>query len=178
MKNKSHTEFLATVYRIWMLRYVDVPENVLAALAPVNGRGTRAKRRPAAKYIPVIARVNGRAAPTALLPAGAGRYRMQFNAQLRKAANADVGDLVRVEISLDRKSRELAVPEDLRAALNRHAKARTAFETAPPGFRRQILKWMDSAKGESTRMRRIEVVIDRMVERAILNPKPRARKRN
>lgn len=175
MKEKRPGEFLASIYRIWMLRYVDVPEEIVVALARRNGRGTRGKKTgaPIGKYIPVIARVNGRNSRTTLVPAGGGRYRMQFNADLRKAACADVGNVVRIELSPDRESREIAVPADLRAALNLHPKARKAFEDSPPGLRRQMLKWMDAAKGESVRKRRIEIFIDRMVERAILGSRPR-----
>ena len=180
MREKTAREFLATIYRIWMLRYVDVPEAVVMSLVHPTGYGNRKKKTsvPASKYIPVIARVNGHAARTTLLPAGGGRYRMQFNAVLRKAACADVGDVVRIELSHDRDPRELSVPDDLRAALNRHTKASKAFENAPPGLRRQMLKWMDSAKSEPARMRRIEAVIDRMLERAILGPRQHRQRKN
>lgn len=162
--DKKNASFLASIYRIWMLRYVNVPKEVVAALA---GDARTQNRR---KYIPVIARVNGCCVRTTLLPAGGDSHRLQFNAQLRKAAHADVGDVVRVEISVDRGPRELPVPPDLREGLKRHPKAWKAFEDAPPGLRRQIVKWMDSAKGQATRMRRIETLIDRMLERAILRP--------
>lgn len=177
MTKKTTENFLATIYRIWMLRYVDVPDTVVASLYPTEpgNRKSKAGIRPN-KYIPVIARVNGQAARTTLVPAGAGHYRMQFNAVLRKAARADVGEVVRIELSLDRDSRERAAPADLRAALNRHPKAKRAFEEMPPGLRRQLLKWMDSAKGEATRMRRIEILIDRMVERAILGSRQSQKK--
>ena len=180
MKKKPPAEFLASIYCIWMLRYVDVPENVVIALAHPTSHGNREKksRTLRSRYIPVIARVNGHTARTTLLPAGGGRYRMQFNAVLRKAARADVGDVVRIELSPDSESREFAVPADLQAALNRHPKASKAFENAPAGLRRQILKWMDSAKSERARMRRIEIVIDRMVERAILGAGRRAQNRD
>jgi Bacteriocin-protection, YdeI or OmpD-Associated/Domain of unknown function (DUF1905) len=163
-RHKKSASFLASIYRIWMLRYVNVPKEVIAALAD----DVRTKDR--RKYIPVVARVNGCCVRTTLLPAGGGSHRLQFNAQLRKASRADVGDVVRVEISIDRGPRELPVPADLRDGLKRHPKAWKAFEGAPPGLRRQIVKWMDSAKGQSTRMRRIEILIDRMLERAILRP--------
>ncbi|MGH9573816.1 MAG: YdeI/OmpD-associated family protein [Candidatus Acidiferrales bacterium] len=170
MGKKAAGEFLATIYRIWMLRYVDVPDNAVMSLRHPTKRGGRKGKpdiRPT-KYIPVIARVNGRITRTTLVPAGGGRYRMQFNAVLRKAAQADVGEVVCIELSLDSDCRDRVLPADLRAALNRHPKAKRAFEQLPPGLRRQLLKWMDSAKGEATRIRRIEIVIDRMVERAIL----------
>lgn len=171
MKRTSRVTFVANIYRIWQMRYVDVPNEVVEKLAK------EARVKPA-KYVPVVAQVNGRAVRTTLLPAGGGRYRMQFNAELRKASRADVGDLVSVEVSADRQSREIPVPSDLAAALRRHITARKAFENAPSGYRRQILKWMDSAKSDSVRARRIEVVIDRMLERAILGPYKRGARKN
>jgi hypothetical protein len=166
---KSPGEFMASVYRIWMLRYVDVPEEAVCALKP----GAEGK---SSKYIPVLATVNGRSVQTTSLPAGGGKYRMQFNATLRKAAGADAGDVVSVAISLDRASREIAVPADLQAALKKHAKARKGFESLPPGHRRQYLKWMNEAKSEAARSKRIEIMIDRMLERAILGPGKRGAK--
>lgn len=170
-KAKSDCRFLTTVYRIWMLRYVDVPEALSTKLAKEAGGGSR-------KYIPVIANVNGHRERTTLLPAGGGRYRMQFNAGLRKAANADAGDAVSVELSLDTGSRELTLPADLRAALEEHPKIKKAFDEAPPGYRRQILKWMDVAKSEAARNRRIEIVMDRMLERSILGLGKQPRKKS
>jgi hypothetical protein len=166
---QSPEKFMASVYRIWMLRYVDVPEEAVSALKKEVGKAT-------AKYIPVLATVNGRSVQTTLLPAGGGKYRMQFNATLRKAAGADAGDVVSVTISLDRASREIAVPADLQAALKKHSKARKGFESLPPGHRRQYLRWMNEAKSEAARSKRIEIVIDRMLERAILGPEKRGRK--
>jgi bacteriocin resistance YdeI/OmpD-like protein/uncharacterized protein DUF1905 len=168
---KSSGKFLARVYRIWMLRYVDVPEEAVRGLK-------QDAQKTGTKYIPVLATVNGRSVQTTLLPAGGGKYRMQFNATLRKAAGADAGDVVSIEISLDRGSREIPVPADLRDALSKHAKAGKAFENCPPGYRRQILKWMDAAKSEAARSKRIDIVIDRMLERAILAPGRRGAKAN
>jgi len=166
---------MAKVYRTWMMRYVDVPPDAVSELksALENQQDGREKRN---QYIPVIARVNGALERTTLLPSGDGRYRMQFNAALRKAAKADVGDAVSIQLTIDRGSREIPVPADLRSALRAHAKARQAFADAPPGLRRQILKWMETAKGENARQRRIEAIIDRMLERAILAPARRGKR--
>jgi len=58
--------FMATIYKIWMLRYVDVPEEISRALKDEYGKK---------KYIPVTAIVNARSTRTTLTPAGAGRFR-------------------------------------------------------------------------------------------------------
>ena len=90
-----------------MMRHVDVPQEISDALASAYAAAIpkrRENQKP--KYIPVVAMVNGRSARSTLVPAGAGRYRLQLITALRKAAEADTGDAVAVELRLDR-SREL-----------------------------------------------------------------------
>src|SRR5271156_1565474 len=83
-------KFLATIYKIWMMRHVDVPPDIADALiAQLRSSQDSAspKKRKAAKpkHIPVVAMVNHCSARTTLVPAGAGRYRLQINSALRKA---------------------------------------------------------------------------------------------
>ncbi|MFZ0580312.1 MAG: YdeI/OmpD-associated family protein [Candidatus Acidiferrales bacterium] len=184
MSSQAH-KFLATIYKIWMMRHVDVPPEIADALTrQLNASkhaSASAKRKPPKsakpvkpKYIPVVAIVNGRTARVTLTPAGAGRYRIQINTALRKAARADGGEVVSVELRLDLGSRELPVPGDLRAALKEHPKARQAFESLPAGHRRHFIAWFDSAKGTDTRIRRLGRALDHLLERALLRP-PKSR---
>jgi len=152
-------KFQAVIYRIWMMRHIDVPTEIARAL----GKSTKNK-----KYIPVVAIVNGQSARTTLVPAGGGRFRMQLNTALRKAAHVDTGDLVGIELRLDTVSRAVPVPADLRAGLKHHPKAWKAFEALPPGHRREFIRWFDSAKSEATRQRRLNRAIDHLLERALL----------
>ena len=151
--------FQAKIYKIWVMRYVDVPENVGSALEKESGEK---------KHIPVVAISNGRSARTTLTPAGGGRYRLQFNATLRKAARADVGDLVGVELRFDRESRALPVPDEILEALKTRPKARKAFQQMGPGTRRQTLLWFDKAKSPAVRQKRIARLLDVLMERALL----------
>lgn len=158
---KSH-HFQGTIYKIWMLRYVDVPAEVGRALEHESSRQ---------KHIPVVAVVNGRSARTTLMPAGAGRYRVQLNSELRKAAQADTGDLVGIGLRVDRKSRALPVPPELREALQTRRQAREAFEKLGPGTRRQLLLFLDKAKSPEVRQRRLARLLDVLSERALLGRK-------
>ncbi len=172
-------KFQATIYKIWMMRHVDVPADVAGALIAQlrmskSNQATSARnapgksRKPARpKHVPVVAIVNGRSARVTLMPAGGGRYRIQLNTALRKAARADVGDIVRVELRLDRASREMSVPADLRLALKENPTARKAFDELPGGHRRHFIKWFDSAKGTDTRIRRLGRAMDFLLERAL-----------
>ncbi len=166
---------MATIYKIWMMRHINVLDEIARALTKQMRTGDRAGKPPKQakpKYIPVVAIVNGKSARTTLVPAGAGRYRMQINTALRRAARADVGDVVSVELRLDRESRELAVPADLRAGLKRHPKAWKAFEALGPGHRRHIIQWFDSTKSAAVRERRLDRAVDHLLERALLRKSP------
>lgn len=154
------------------MRHINVPNDVARALQKqlIARKWDRDRKKADTKYIPVVALVNGKIARTTLVPAGSGRFRMQINTALRKAAGADTGDLVGVELRLDLESRELPVPADLRAGLRRHPKAWKAFEALAPGHRRHFIAWFDSAKSEAARGRRLARAIDVLLERAMLGP--------
>jgi hypothetical protein len=175
MASKSKPlKFIATIYRIWMMRHVDVPQEISDALARAHRTATpKLRKAQKPKYIPVVAVVNGRVARATLVPAGPGRYRLQIITALRKAAQADAGDVMAVELRLDRESRSLPVPSDLRAALKEHPKARKAFEAFAPGQRRQFIQWYDAAKSPGVRSRRLDRALDILLERAVLSRKRR-----
>jgi uncharacterized protein YdeI (YjbR/CyaY-like superfamily) len=107
------------------------------------------------------------------VPAGGGRYRLQLNTELRKAARADAGDWIGVELRLDLKPRSASVPADLQATLRTHPTARKAFGKLPPGHRRQFLAGLQGAKGPQARKRRLEKAIDHLLERPLLCLPPR-----
>ena len=173
--------FLAKIYKIWMMRHVNVPGEIGRALAKEYA-GKSAKRRADAlpKHVPVVSIVAGCSNRTTLVPAGgAGNYRLQIVTKQRKAAGAVAGDLVGVTISLDREPREIPVPRELRAALADHPRARKAFAKLPPGGRRQFLLFYLRAKSPQVRARATARLIDILLERALLaRPKPTAKRKS
>jgi hypothetical protein len=161
--------FLATIYKIWMLRYVDVPQDVGRALAKAYaGRTGQVRVETKEKYIPVLAIVNGRSTRTTLVPAGGGRYRLPFNATLRKAARANVGEVTGVELRVDLGSRELPVPPELQAAFKTHPVQRKVFDKIGPGTRRQFILFLNRAKSPEVRRKAIARLMDILLERALL----------
>jgi uncharacterized protein YdeI (YjbR/CyaY-like superfamily) len=56
------------------------------------------------------------------------------------------------------------LPAYIRAALKKHPKAMRHFEAMPPSHRRQYYAWIESAKREETKLRRLEEAI-RMLSR-------------
>lgn len=64
--------------------------------------------------------------------------------------------------------RILVIPPALKKALGKNKQAKENFENFAPGYKRDYINWVITAKREETRQRRIEKV----VERAIGNMKP------
>jgi hypothetical protein len=163
-KAKATHRFVATIYKLWMMRHVDVPDEVARSLAKkLAARGTSESSRHGARSSKKNKPV--RTKYVTLVPAGGGRYRVQLNTALRKAARADAGDEVSVTLRLDRESREPIVPGDLRMALKENPEARKIFEALTAGHRRHIVEWFDSARGMDTRIRRLGFTIEFLLKR-------------
>lgn len=184
--NSTPFQFLSTIYKIWMLRYVDVPEGIGLALAKEYAAARKSPRRKddssknartkiLPKHIPVVATSNHRSTRTTLVPGGAGRYRLQINSTLRKAAHADVGEVIGVSLKLDLAPRDLPIPSELEAALNSRPRLKKEFGLLTPASRMQFLRFY-SAKSPDVRKKRLvrllEVLSDRVLNR---KTKPGAR---
>jgi len=181
-KSKQNSlQFLATIYKIWMMRHVDVPADIADALikqlqsSKHPAAAPKKRTQPKPKHIPVIATVNHCSTRTTLVPAGAGRYRLQINTALRKAeGGVDAGDVIGVSLQLDTAPRDIPVPAELTSVLKQHPKARKEFEQLPPGHRRQLLLYYLRAKSAKARAHVTERFLDHLHERALLG-RPRAK---
>jgi len=54
------------------------------------------------------------------------------------------------------------VPSDLEKALEKNARARAAFDAFSPSHRREYVEWINGAKTEPTRRRRIDAAIEKL----------------
>lgn len=59
---------------------------------------------------------------------------------------------------------EAEVPDELRVALSKNAKARAAFQKFPPSHRREYIEWVTQAKQAATRVKRIETAVAWMAD--------------
>lgn len=169
-KPKSAHRFVATIYKLWMLRHADVPDEavrsrrkefVAGSASTGSRRDTRSSKKSnslRAKYIPVFA-YDEWTTGAGDFDAG-GRYRVQLDTALRKAARADAGDEVSVTLRIDRESREPTVPAGLRMALKENPEAQKIFEALTAGHRRHIVDWFDSTRGMATRIGRLGFTIE------------------
>jgi hypothetical protein len=108
---------------------------------------------------------NGVAFRATLQPDGQGGHWLKVDQELREAAGAETGDVVSLEIAPMAEEPEPSVPADLRNALAAaHPKARAVWSDITPVARRDWVQWIESAKREETRLKRIESACDMLTK--------------
>lgn len=71
---------------------------------------------------------------------------------------------VKVEKKPVKKKPRATVPADLKAALAKNAKARKTFEELSPSHQREYIEWLNEAKQQATRQRRLATTLEWLVE--------------
>ena len=95
-----------------------------------------------------------------LEPDGQRSHWLKVDRKMREAAEADVGEVVTLEIAPAEEELEPKVPADLRKALAAAPKARVVWSDITPVARRDWIYWITSAKQPETRARRIDNACD------------------
>ncbi len=85
-------------------------------------------------------------------------YFLVINRKVREAAGVAAGETVDIELELDTKPRIVRVPKDLARALDEETRA--AFDRMSYTHRREYVEWIDEAKREETRRRRIAKAVE------------------
>lgn len=135
--------FAAKIYKVWLIRFVDVPKEISRALGSAKER------------IPVCGTVEGLPLRTTLVPSGSGRHRLAIHGDIYRKLRIDAGAVVEISLELDEESREPVLPPSLIAALKFSKVAAREFRAMTTALRRQIVRYLTSAKSEATVERRI-----------------------
>ncbi len=154
--------FAGRIYRVGIIRYVDVPEEVSRELAA------------GAANVAVRGTVEGLAVRTTLVPRGRGLHRLAIHGELRKKLRVDTGAVVEVSLERDEESREPAVPAALSVALRLSARAQGEFRAMTTALRREVVRFILGAKQEATRERRVTKMV-RVLEKMAEKRKKRAK---
>ena len=112
-----------------------------------------------AKRFPVRATINGYEWRTTVTKMR-GEFLLGLNREVRTGAGVEAGDVVEVTIELDSEPREVAVPPALAAALDGDAQARAAFDALAFTHRKEYARWIEEAKREETRERRVSQALE------------------
>ena len=154
MAIKIMKSFSAIIFKIGINPYVSIPEIVLSTLfkqadktkGPIQVRGT----------------VNGKRFKQTLVKYQ-GAWRLYINGEMRRAAQIDVGDEAHIKIEYDPLLRIESMPSKFGAALSKSRTARMAFESLRPSRQKEILRYLNSMKTESSLERNIEKVIQHLL---------------
>lgn len=129
---------------------IAVPEEVVAGL----GGGKRPR---------VVVTIGPPSYRTTLAAMG-GRFLIPLSAENRSAAGVAAGDAVEVELTPDEAPREVAVPDDLAAAIAAVPAAEAAFGGLAFSHRKEWVRWVVEAKKPETRATRTAKTVDALAE--------------
>ncbi|HVF71534.1 MAG TPA: YdeI/OmpD-associated family protein [Chthoniobacterales bacterium] len=102
-------------------------------------------------------KMNGVSFQATLEPDGQKSHWLKVDRKLSKAAGAEAGDTVSLEVTPATEEPEAAVPPDLRKALAAATpKVRALWSDITPIARRDWIQWITSAKQAETRTRRVK----------------------
>jgi hypothetical protein len=142
-------QFVVTIHRFekkgektgWT--YFEIPADIAEKLKPGNKKSFRVKGKLDDFKISGVS----------LLPMGGGSFIMPVNAAMRKGIGKKQGAMLKVQLAEDKKPYEINA--DFLECLRDEPKALKAFTAMPRSFQNYYSKWIESAKTEPTRTRRI-----------------------
>ena len=133
--------------------YIVVPEKISQKLNPGVKKSYRVKGKLDDHKIE----------KTALIPMGAGEFILPINAAIRKATGKRFGASLKIQLELD--GSPILPPAELIECLQDEPEALKYFNSLPQSHRNYFTKWIDSAKTEPTKTKRIALVIKTMVRK-------------
>jgi hypothetical protein len=128
--------------------YIEVPGDIAAQLAPGVKKSFRVKGTLDTFKINQMA----------LLPMGDGHFILPLKADIRKAIGKKQG--AQLMVSLSRDTAVFKLSEDFMACLADEPKAKAYFTSLPGGHQRYFSKWVDEAKTEETKVKRITMAVN------------------
>jgi hypothetical protein len=99
----------------------------------------------------------------ALVPMGGGDFILAINAAMRKATGKRFGATLKVQLELD--DTPILPPAELLECMQDEPEALKYFNSLPQGHRNYFTKWIESAKTDATKAKRIALVIKTMIRK-------------
>jgi hypothetical protein len=112
-----------------------------------------------AQRFAVVATVNGYSWRTTVTRMR-GEFLVGLSKAVRESAGVQAGDTATLELALDAEPREVEVPSALAAALAADPAARAAYEGLAFTHRKEFARWIEEAKREETRDRRVAQTLE------------------
>ncbi|MFZ9388113.1 MAG: YdeI/OmpD-associated family protein [Chitinophagaceae bacterium] len=127
--------------------YIEIPADLAEKLKPGNRQSFRVKGKLDKQ------KVTGQA----LIPMGGGAFILPLNAELRKTIRKGKGAMLEVRLEPDDSG--FVFNADFMTCLEDEPAAKKFFNSLPGSHQRYFSKWIDSAKTEPTRVKRISMAV-------------------
>jgi len=135
-------------------QYVTVPADIAQELKPGNKKSFRVRGMLDALPVSGIA----------LMPMGGGEFILVLKAELRKALHKNKGAMLKVCLEEDTDFK-VEMPDDLKECLEFEDGTMDTFSAMPASHRNYFIKWINDAKTEETRAKRIINTINAMLRK-------------
>ena len=132
--------------------YIEIPADIAQKLKPGNKKEFKVKGKLDSHPIKRVS----------LLPMGGGMFIMPINAAMRKAIGKRHGAMVKVQLEAD--DSPFVFDADFIACLNDEPDVKKFFKTLPGSHQRYFSKWIESAKTEQTKTKRIANAISALAK--------------
>ena len=133
--------------------YIIIPAKIAQQLKPKNKKSFRVKGK----------LDNFEISKVALIPMGEGDFIMAINAAMRKGIGKRKGATIKVQLVAD--AGPILPPAELIECMADEPEAVVHYNSLPQGHRNYFTKWIDSAKTDATKAKRIALVIKTMVRK-------------
>ena len=133
--------------------YFEVPADLAQVLKPGNRKEFKVKGKLDAHPVKRIS----------LLPMGGGLFIFVLNAALRKAIGKKHGAMVKVQLTEDKS--EFVFNKDFMDCLDDEPTAKEFFQSLTGSHQRYFSKWIDEAKTEPTKIKRIAMAVNALAKK-------------
>ncbi len=151
--------FTATIHRFekqgektgWT--YFELPVDLAQKLKPGNRKEFKVKGKLDAHAIK----------RQSVFPMGGGKFIIVLNASLRKAIGKKHGAMLKVQLAEDKS--DFVFNKDFTDCLNDEPAAKKFFESLTGSHQRYFSKWIDDAKTEPTKTKRIAMAVNALAKK-------------
>ncbi|MDB5003580.1 MAG: hypothetical protein JWQ34_1805 [Mucilaginibacter sp.] len=135
-------------------RYIEIPADIAQKLKPNNKKAFRVRGMLDSFAIEGFA----------LMPMGDGKFIMPIKAEIRKSIRKEAGAMLTVKLE-EHKDFKVLVPTDLQDCFDFDPEAEAQFNSLAMSHRNYFIKWIESAKTNETRAKRIINTVNAMLRK-------------
>ena len=146
--------------------YISIPEKIAQQLKPGNKKSFRVKGK--LDQFPIKG--------VSLIPMGGGDFILAVNAAMRKGTRKRKGDSLKVQLQADAEG--YALDKELMECLADEPPALAFFNSIPKSFQNYFSKWVESAKTEPTKTKRIAMAVSALAKKMNFPEMIRAQKKD